>query len=66
MKKTILALLITIFVCGLAADYYDGIGDLNQQALLNALRNLIDTNTYSSYDGAKDFLFQELDNVSGT
>lgn len=66
MKKTILALLITIFVCGLVADYYDGIGDLNQQALLNALRNLIDTNTYSSYDGAKDFLFQELDNVNGT
>lgn len=66
MKKIMLALLITMFAWGLRADYYDGIGDLNQEALLNALGDLIDTNTYSSYDGAKVFLFQELDNVSGT
>lgn len=66
MKKILLALFVLILAWTLGADYYDGIGDLNQQALLNALRNLISTNTYSSYDGAKDFLFQELDNVNGT
>jgi len=66
MKKLIYTALILLLALSLSADYYDSIGDLNQQALLYALRDLIDTNTYSSYDGAKDFLFQELDNVSGT
>jgi deoxyribonuclease I len=66
MKKILLALMLLAFAWALGADYYENIGDLNQQALLNALRNLISTNTYSSYDGAKDFLFQELDNDNGT
>lgn len=66
MKKLLLALLICLLGISLSADYYDSIGGLNQEALLYALRDLISTNTYSSYTGAKVFLFQELDNINGS
>lgn len=66
MKKYILLLLVLALFIGLSADYYDSITNQNQQALLLALRNLISTNTYSSYSGAKVFLFQDLDNENGT
>ncbi|MDD2596293.1 MAG: endonuclease [Candidatus Cloacimonetes bacterium] len=66
MKKIYLIIMLSLLLWSLSADYYDSIGNLNQQALLLALRNLIDTNTNSSYDGSKDYLFQELDNVNGT
>ncbi|MDD3535073.1 MAG: endonuclease [Candidatus Cloacimonetes bacterium] len=65
MKKYILLLLAFALFISLNADYYDSITDQNQEALLLALRNLISTNTYSNYSGAKVFLFQTLDNEDG-
>lgn len=65
MKKYIILLAILALVISLSADYYDSITNQNQQALLLALRNLISTNTYSNYSGAKVFLFQTLDNENG-
>ncbi|MCB5253150.1 MAG: endonuclease [Candidatus Cloacimonadaceae bacterium] len=63
--KTICTLFVLLLAFGAGADYYDGVDDLTGDDLLYALRNLISTNTYSSYSGAKVFLFQELDNVNG-
>lgn len=45
--------------------YYNPVSGLTGTALKTGLHDLIDSNTYSSYDGAKTFLFQELDNNSG-
>mgnify|MGYP001017648384 FL=1 len=59
----------TISVNTLANDpfngYYNPVQGLTGTTLKNALHDLIDNNTYSSYDGAKLFLFQELDNNNG-
>lgn len=46
-------------------DYYDPVTGLTGNALKTALHNLISTNTYSSYDGAKTIMFQDLDNNNG-
>ncbi|MDD2507133.1 MAG: endonuclease, partial [Candidatus Cloacimonetes bacterium] len=64
--KTLITLLFALLAFGLWADFYDSVEDLRGMPLYYALQDLIDTNTYSSYDGAKVFLFQELDNNSGT
>jgi len=45
--------------------YYESVQGLSGLTLKNALHDLIDSNTYSSYDGAKTFLFQDLDNSYG-
>ncbi|MDD4309967.1 MAG: endonuclease, partial [Candidatus Cloacimonetes bacterium] len=45
--------------------YYAPVAGLSGTALKTGLHNLIDNNTYSSYDGAKLELFQELDNNNG-
>ncbi len=59
----------SITVTTLASDpfngYYNPVVGLTGTALKTGLHNLIDNNTYSSYDGAKLFLFQELDNTNG-
>jgi endonuclease I len=64
--KHLITMLMILVVCSLAADYYEDVEDIYGNDLLYALRDLISTNTYSSYDGAKVFLFQELDNDNGT
>ncbi|MDI3504450.1 MAG: hypothetical protein PWP64_1386 [Candidatus Cloacimonadota bacterium] len=67
LKLNHLFTLLFLFIfLGLAADYYDAVEELTGDDLLYALRDLISTNTYSNYDGAKVFLFQELDNENGT
>ncbi|MDD2423868.1 MAG: endonuclease [Candidatus Cloacimonetes bacterium] len=63
--KTLCTLLILLLAFALGADYYDGVDSLTGNDLLYGLRNLISTNTYSNYSGAKVFLFQELDNDNG-
>ena len=63
--KIVLTLFILALSFSLWAGYYDNVEDLSGTELLYALRNLIDTNSYSSYNGAKDYLFQDLDNNSG-
>ncbi|MDD2228554.1 MAG: endonuclease [Candidatus Cloacimonetes bacterium] len=59
----------TITTNTLASDpfggYYTPVAGLSGSNLKTGLHDLIDNNTYSNYDGAKDFLFQELDNVGG-
>ncbi|MDD3235374.1 MAG: endonuclease [Candidatus Cloacimonetes bacterium] len=45
--------------------YYNPVIGLSGTALKTGLHDLIDSNTYSNYDGAKTFLFQTLDNVGG-
>ncbi len=67
MKRYILLLSLTLIATIALAQgsYYDNVISLSGQPLYNALHNLISTNTYSSYDGAKTFLFQTLDNVNG-
>ena len=59
-------MLCLLTITSLQAEYYDSVEDLSGMPLYYALQDLIDTNTYSSYNGAKDFLFQELDNDNGT
>ncbi|HNX00895.1 MAG TPA: endonuclease [Candidatus Cloacimonadota bacterium] len=46
-------------------DYYTPVQGLTGTALKTGLHNLISTNTYSSYDGAKTIMFQDLDNNNG-
>lgn len=55
-------ILMLFAVIGLNADYYDSVINLTGQNLYTGLRNLIDTNTNSSYTGAKTQLFQNVDN----
>lgn len=59
----------TINLTTLASDpfngYYNPVTGLTGTALKNGLHDLIDNNSYSSYDGAKLFLFQDLDNNNG-
>ncbi len=64
--KIYLLMLCLLTITSLQAEYYDSVEDLSGMPLYYALQDLIDTNTYSSYNGAKDFLFQELDNDNGT
>lgn len=67
MKKTILLIsfaVLAVFLCA-QGNYYDNVINLTGNQLYTALRTLISTNTYSSYDGAKVYLFQTLDNVNG-
>ena len=67
MKKitfTLLLLLAATLACA-QGNYYDAVIDLSGQPLYTALHSLISTNTNSSYDGAKVFLFQQLDNHNG-
>ncbi len=64
--KTLLTTLLLILAFGLAADYYESVENLTGNDLLWALRDLISTNSYSNYSGAKVFLFQDLDNDNGT
>ncbi len=64
-KIYILSALLLILSFGLWADYYAEVEDLQGDDLLYGLRDIISTNTYSSYNGAKVFLFQELDNDDG-
>jgi len=47
------------------AAYYAPVAGLSGTALKTGLHDLIDTNTYSNYDGSKLELFQVLDNVNG-
>ncbi|MCB5247424.1 MAG: endonuclease [Candidatus Cloacimonetes bacterium] len=61
---TLMILLAAALACG-QGNYYDAVIDLTGQELYTALHALISTNTYSSYDGAKVFLFQQLDNHNG-
>jgi len=67
MKKIILLLLFAAlaFLLSAQGNYYDGVISLTGNSLLTGLRALISTNTYSSYDGAKVYLFQTLENTSG-
>lgn len=67
MKKITLTLLLMLAAALACAqgNYYNAVIDLTGQPLFAALHGLISTNTYSSYDGAKVFLFQQLDNHSG-
>lgn len=58
--------MIALVSYSLWAGYYDNVENLSGDDLYYALHNLIDNNTYSSYDGAKVFLFQELDKVGNT
>jgi endonuclease I len=44
--------------------YYNSVVGLTGNDLKTGLHNLIDNNTYSNYDGAKAYLFQDLDNTS--
>lgn len=44
--------------------YYSSVLGLSGTTLKTELHNLIDNNTYANYDGAKTFLFQDLDNVN--
>ncbi len=59
----------TITVTTSASDpysgYYDPVTGLTGDALKTGLHNLIATNTYSNYDGAKLYMFQTADNVAG-
>lgn len=64
-RKILYTLLILLMAFALGADYYDNVEDLTGDELLLALRDLISTNTYSNYSGAKVYLFQELDNDNG-
>nr|MDK2850494.1 hypothetical protein [Candidatus Cloacimonadota bacterium] len=64
-KVYIISALLVLIALGLGAEYYQDVEDLTGDELLYGLRDLISTNTYSSYDGAKVFLFQELDNDDG-
>jgi len=64
--KTLCLGVIMMLSLGLWADYYASVEDLTGEDLLEELGDLISTNTYSSYDGAKVFLFQELDNDDGS
>ncbi len=64
LTLTLILILIAAFA-GAQGNYYDAVIDLSGQPLYNALHSLISTNTYSSYTGAKDFLFQQLDNHNG-
>lgn len=63
--KTLCTLFVLLLAFGAGADYYEGVADITGDELLYALRDLISTNTYSNYSGAKVFLFQELDNDNG-
>ncbi|MGC9362809.1 MAG: endonuclease [Candidatus Syntrophosphaera sp.] len=67
MTKTFLLVIMLMFAA-LAfgqGNYYDAVLDLTGNELYTGLHGLISTNYYNSYDGAKVFLFQELDNVDG-
>ncbi|HNQ42833.1 MAG TPA: endonuclease [Candidatus Cloacimonadota bacterium] len=66
ITKSLLILCILFAWISLAAEYYDSVINLTGPSLYQGLRNLISTNTYSNYTGAKTFLFQTLDNVNGT
>ena len=60
MKKHLITILLLALSLVLPAqgNYYDAIGDeLHSEALLQALRALISTNTNNSYNGAKVQLF---------
>lgn len=61
---TLILLLAAALALG-QGNYYDAVIDLTGQELYTALHSLISTNTYTSYDGAKVFLFQQLDNHNG-
>ena len=61
---TIILLCMAVFAFA-QGNYYNAVINLTGQQLYTALHSLISTNTYSSYDGAKEFLFQELDNTNG-
>ncbi len=65
-KTTYTALLILLLPVLVWAGYYDNVLNLYGDALKNGLRTLISTNTNSSYDNAKLFMFQTADNVNGT
>lgn len=68
MKKHLITILLLALSLVLPAqgNYYDAIGDeLHSEALLQALRALISTNTNNSYNGAKVQLFQNLENHNG-
>ena len=67
MRALLAILLILLAGVPLAAqgNYYDAVLDLTGQTLYTALHGLVSTNTYNSYDGAKVYLFQTLDNVNG-
>ncbi len=65
-KYSLIALMLLAVIC-LSAEYYDNVINLTGQSLYNGLRNLIDTNTNSSYTGSKTQLFQTVDtNGNGT
>ena len=67
MKKTIFSFILAtlVLVLGAQGNYYNGVLTLTGNSLLTGLRALISTNTYSSYDGAKVYLFQDLENTNG-
>lgn len=67
MRKTALTLIMLLAAALACAqgNYYDAVVGLSGQQLYSALRSLISTNTNSSYDGSKEFLFQQLDNHNG-
>lgn len=63
--KTALILLMLIPVVFVYAGYYDSVIGLTGEQLKLALRNLISTNTNSSYDGSREEMFGYIDNVNG-
>ncbi len=67
MRKTALTLIMLLAAALACAQgtYYDAVIDLSGQQLYSALHSLISTNTNTSYDGSKEFLFQQLDNHTG-
>lgn len=67
MRKylTCLFLLLAALSAWAQGNYYDAVINLSGQQLYAGLHGLISTNSYSSYDGAKVFLFQDLDNTDG-
>jgi PKD repeat protein len=55
---------ITVTTSG--GSYYDPVAGLTGQALFNGLHSLIDTNTNSSYDDSRLFMYGTLDNENNT
>jgi len=64
--KYALIVLMLIPVVFIYAGYYDNVLNLSGDALKNGLRTLISTNTNSSYDNSKTFMFQTADNLGGS
>ncbi|HNX37512.1 MAG TPA: endonuclease [Candidatus Cloacimonadota bacterium] len=64
--KYALMILMLLPVVLVYAGYYDNVLNLTGTALKSGLHTLISTNTNSSYDNSKTFMFQHADNLGGS